>query len=201
MRAVEFPELVVLALMIVVFVVAMELLRHRGMQEVSVFNQLRWWGRFNEVVGWIITVGAAVFFIISLGTALGKPRSFEGAIGFAAVLPSLAGIAIGIATVIYGQMVRCFVAIEENTRETNRLLQSLGLRQRSAQGLLGAEKKTVTGSILGLSETQQQTEMEVGRLTAQRQESRAATCPGCGRAFPAELKGRFCEECGARLSG
>lgn len=88
------------------------------------FQTLRGLGKFIEVMGWLVVVIAGLIFLGGLLTALGKHDSFGAGIALMSLIPSAASAILGIIIVSYGQAIQCFVAIEENTRETNRLLTS-----------------------------------------------------------------------------
>ncbi len=159
------------------------------------FKTLKSWGYVTEVIGWIVGSISTLLLLIALATALTRRGQFESGLAIASMIPTFAGIVAGIYFIVSGQAVRCFVAIEENTRETNRLL-------RSPQAPKKAEvlKRAVGATILGLTDDERAAEAEVQRLAeAARQKPSAVRCPGCGKTYPLEFPGRFCEECGTKL--
>ena len=89
------------------------------------------------------------------------------AFALASLLPSGAGLVAGVLIVCYGQQVQCFVDIEENTRETNRLLVAHPKLGPTPQIPTPAPKPVTPGSIRGLSANEAQSEEEVKRLVAE----------------------------------
>ncbi len=158
------------------------------------FKTLKSLGFVVEVIGWIIGVLSMIFFLTALVTFLQNSRSFGGGLALASLLPSLGGILIGIYFVVTGQAIRCFVAIEENTRETNRLLQS-GRTEKKAEVI----KKAAAGSMLGLTSAESAAETEVRRISDMEKQKTSVSCPKCGKTYPINSRGQFCEDCGAKL--
>jgi predicted phage tail protein len=76
------------------------------------FKTLKLYGTVFSGLGWIIAISAAVAVFIAL---------VEGVIVVAA--SALPFVPLGISMVLGGQLISCFVSIEENTRRTFELLQ------------------------------------------------------------------------------
>jgi len=81
--------------------------------------------------------GAGVFLLATVMNALVSRDAPGALIAAASLLPTGGAILLGILIACYGQSIQCFVDIEENTRETNRLLQT-----RSGSGPLSSLEKT-----------------------------------------------------------
>ena len=163
------------------------------------YKTLRGLGKFIEGIGWVIVVGSSIFlFMTVIPLLVGGRDSFGGVLALASFLPIGGAAVFGILIVSYGQQIQCFVDIEENTRETNRLLQASPRSGPSSPRDAITAKPSVPGSVLGLTWAEREKEEAVRRIMTERQ-AQTTTCSNCHKTFPGDLKGQFCEECGARL--
>jgi hypothetical protein len=96
--------------------------RRAAARATSRFPVLQTLSTVAQVAGWILLVGGGVLFIIAVVgwlAALGGRQDGLGGAGtmfaFGAMVPSMVAMMIGFFSVLFGEMTKVFMGIEQNT--------------------------------------------------------------------------------------
>lgn len=96
----------------------------------SKYGTLNTIGKIISFIGWVIFGLSIFYFILFTGNIPDDAGLAVIPVAFGSVL----GVVFGLLVVAQGQVITCFVSIEENTRETVELLRESEVENNSIEG-------------------------------------------------------------------
>lgn len=85
------------------------------------FGFLKGLGSFISALGWIMIIGGIIAILVGLGESR-ESSLFSVGLGTSILLSGLIVLLTGISVVAYGESIKCFVSIENNTDRIEKVL-------------------------------------------------------------------------------